>query len=143
MKDCNFYGIRDEYVVSGSDDGNIFIWRKADGKLVQILHGDDDVANVIEGHPFYPMMAVSGIDHTVKIFSPFTEEAKDRIGSMMNDKEMIVVQNEEARRHQSDGAIGIPRAMLNALLRHMARRNGVEGGDSDGDSEEDANCPVQ
>ena len=26
VKDCNFYGLQDEYVVSGSDSGHLFIW---------------------------------------------------------------------------------------------------------------------
>ena len=63
----NFLGPMDEFVVSGSDDGNFFIWEKQTGKLVDILHGDDQVVNVIEGHPYLPLMAVSGIDTTVKV----------------------------------------------------------------------------
>lgn len=70
VKDVNFYGCQSEYVVSGSDDGNLFIWRKSDGKLINILEGDSEIVNVIEGHPFEPRMAVSGIDNTVKIFTP-------------------------------------------------------------------------
>ena len=45
----NYLGPSDEFVVSGSDDGNLFIWRKDDGKLVDILEGDGEVVNVIEG----------------------------------------------------------------------------------------------
>lgn len=37
---------------------------------MQLLRGDDEVVNVIQGHPTQPMLAVSGIDDTVKIFSP-------------------------------------------------------------------------
>lgn len=63
----NFLGSNDEYVTSGSDDGNFFIWRKATGKLHAILEGDGSVVNVIESHPRLPLIAVSGIDTTVKV----------------------------------------------------------------------------
>jgi len=69
-KDVNFYGLYDQYVVSGSDCGNFFIWEKKTGRLVNILRGDLEVVNVIQPHPYEPMLAVSGIDSTVKIFSP-------------------------------------------------------------------------
>jgi WD40 repeat protein len=63
----NFLGPSDEFVVSGSDDGNWFMWRKSTGSLCGIYHGDQRVVNVIEGHPHLPLVAVSGIDYTVKV----------------------------------------------------------------------------
>lgn len=63
----NFLGPQDEFVVSGSDDGNFFMWRKSTGKIHDILEGDGTVVNVIEGHPHFPLVAVSGIDTTVKV----------------------------------------------------------------------------
>ncbi|KAL9061570.1 MAG: hypothetical protein Q9162_000102 [Coniocarpon cinnabarinum] len=69
VKDVNFYGLNDEYVVSGSDSGHLFIWDKASGELLNILEGDGEVVNVVQGHPYEPMLAVSGIDHSIKIFS--------------------------------------------------------------------------
>ena len=47
-KDVNFYGLQDEYIVSGSDCGNLFIWEKKTGRLVNILEGDREVVNVIQ-----------------------------------------------------------------------------------------------
>ncbi|KAF2084325.1 WD40 repeat-like protein [Saccharata proteae CBS 121410] len=70
VKDVNFYGLQDEYVVSGSDSGHLFIWDKKTTRIVNILEGDGEVVNVVQGHPYEPVIAVSGIDHTVKIFSP-------------------------------------------------------------------------
>lgn len=66
----NFLGPNDEYIVSGSDDGNWFIWDKSRGTLKDVLEGDGSVVNVIEGHPHLPIVAVSGIDHTVKVRGP-------------------------------------------------------------------------
>ncbi|KAJ5245853.1 hypothetical protein N7468_000836 [Penicillium chermesinum] len=70
VKDVNFFGLDDQYVVSGSDSGHVFIWDRKTSKLVNILEGDSEVVNVVQGHPYEPMMAVSGIDNTIKIFSP-------------------------------------------------------------------------
>ncbi|KAK6404041.1 hypothetical protein LTR95_018899, partial [Oleoguttula sp. CCFEE 5521] len=70
VKDVNFFGLDDEYVVSGSDDGNFFIWDRRTTELVNVLEGDGEVVNVVHGHPHETMLAVSGIDHTIKIFSP-------------------------------------------------------------------------
>ncbi|KAH8700662.1 hypothetical protein BGW36DRAFT_374661 [Talaromyces proteolyticus] len=70
VKDINYYGMDDEYVVSGSDSGHVFIWDRKTAKLVNILEGDSEVVNVVQGHPYEPTLAVSGIDNTIKIFSP-------------------------------------------------------------------------
>ena len=63
----NFLGPSDEYVVSGSDDGNWFIWRKETAALRGIYEGDEHVVNVIEQHPNLPLVACSGIDTTIKV----------------------------------------------------------------------------
>jgi DDB1- and CUL4-associated factor 6 len=70
VKDVNFFGLNDEYVVSGSDSGHIFIWDRKTTQLVNILEGDGEIVNVVTGHPYEPIIAASGIDSTVKIFSP-------------------------------------------------------------------------
>jgi DDB1- and CUL4-associated factor 6 len=77
VKDVNFYGLNDEYVVSGSDDGHFFIWDRKTCKVVNILEGDGEVVNVVQGHPYEPMIACSGIDSTVKIFGA-GGESRDR-----------------------------------------------------------------
>jgi DDB1- and CUL4-associated factor 6 len=70
VKDVNYYGLDDEYVVSGSDDGHFFIWDRRTGEIVNILRGDGEVVNVVQGHPYEPMIACSGIDSTIKVFAP-------------------------------------------------------------------------
>ena len=95
VKDANFFGLQDEYVVSGSDSGHLFIWDKKTTELLNILQGDSEVTNVVQGieinspqrsfhakvfvpgHPYEPLIAASGIDHTIKIFSPDTRAQED------------------------------------------------------------------
>jgi hypothetical protein len=40
VKGVSFMGSRSEYVVSGSDCGNIFFWEAATGELIQMVFGD-------------------------------------------------------------------------------------------------------
>ena len=49
VKDVNFFGLQDEYVVSGSDSGHVFIWDKKTSQLLNILEGDGEVVNVVQG----------------------------------------------------------------------------------------------
>lgn len=70
VKGVNFFGPRAEYVVSGSDCGRIFIWRKKGGRLVALMKGDHSVVNCVEPHPHATILATSGIDPTIKIWSP-------------------------------------------------------------------------
>lgn len=49
VKDVNYFGLDDEYVVSGSDSGHVFIWERKTAKLVNILEGDGEIVNVVQG----------------------------------------------------------------------------------------------
>ncbi|XP_026456789.1 WD and tetratricopeptide repeats protein 1-like [Papaver somniferum] len=70
IKQASFLGQRGEYVASGSDDGRWFIWEKRTGRLVKMLSGDEAVVNCVQCHPFDCTIATSGIDNTIKIWTP-------------------------------------------------------------------------
>ncbi|KAJ7771409.1 WD40 repeat-like protein [Mycena maculata] len=89
IKDVNFLGPDDQFVTSGSDDGNFFVWRK-DGTLCGLFEGDGVVVNVIEGHPHLPLIATSGIDTTVKLFAPVSGPSTF---SRMDAAERIIASN--------------------------------------------------
>ncbi|KAF9198178.1 hypothetical protein BGZ49_001094, partial [Haplosporangium sp. Z 27] len=75
IKEANFYGPNSEYIMSGSDDGRIFIWGKKTGKILNVIKGDEVVVNCLQPHPFsHFLLAASGIDHTTKIFMPTADE---------------------------------------------------------------------
>ena len=67
IKGVNFFGPNDEYVLSGSDCGHIFIWKKKEAKLVRLMVGDQHVVNQLEAHPHIPILATCGIEKNVKI----------------------------------------------------------------------------
>ncbi|RMZ80016.1 hypothetical protein DV738_g3038, partial [Chaetothyriales sp. CBS 135597] len=124
VKDVNYYGLNDEYVVSGSDDGMFFIWDRKSGKIVNILEGDGEVVNVIQGHPYEPMIACSGIDSTIKIFGPGGSTRERR-----NAARGIDLANPSGGSHLS-----LPFGRRRRMRRAMARED-----DNDGDDGENNN----
>ncbi|KAJ4851545.1 hypothetical protein Tsubulata_019460 [Turnera subulata] len=70
VKGVSFFGPRCEYVVSGSDCGRIFIWRKKGGELVRVMEADKHIVNCIEPHPHTTVLASSGIENDIKIWTP-------------------------------------------------------------------------
>ncbi|KAJ7978660.1 DDB1- and CUL4-associated factor 8-like [Quillaja saponaria] len=70
VKGVNFLGPKCEYVVSGSDCGRIFIWKKKSGELIRVMEADRNVVNCIESHPHTMVLASSGIDNDIKIWTP-------------------------------------------------------------------------
>ncbi|XP_060199008.1 protein ALTERED SEED GERMINATION 2 isoform X1 [Lycium barbarum] len=70
IKQASFLGERGEYIASGSDDGRWFIWEKRTGRLIKMLHGDEAVVNCVQCHPYDCIVATSGIDSTIKIWTP-------------------------------------------------------------------------
>ncbi|VFQ79016.1 unnamed protein product [Cuscuta campestris] len=70
IKQASFLGQRGDYIASGSDDGRWFIWEKKTGRIVKILVGDQSVVNCIQCHPYDCAVATSGIENTIKIWTP-------------------------------------------------------------------------
>eukprot|EP00252_Welwitschia_mirabilis_P013670 TRINITY_DN3006_c0_g1_i3.p1 TRINITY_DN3006_c0_g1~~TRINITY_DN3006_c0_g1_i3.p1 ORF type:complete len:398 (+),score=60.75 TRINITY_DN3006_c0_g1_i3:258-1451(+) len=73
VKGVSFFGLNTEYVVSGSDCGHIYIWKKKTGQLVHMMHGDKCVVNCLEPHPYATILATSGIEKNIKIWEPVAE----------------------------------------------------------------------
>ncbi|KAK9464202.1 uncharacterized protein V1516DRAFT_669848 [Lipomyces oligophaga] len=97
VKDVNFYGANDEYIVSGSDSKHLFIWNKKSGALVNVLQGDCAVVNVVESNPVIPQLAVSGIDSTIKIFSPLSIDYKPMAVTRMGKSRVVESRSEIER----------------------------------------------
>ncbi|CAG8523024.1 7308_t:CDS:2 [Paraglomus brasilianum] len=101
IKEANFFGGRSEYIMSGSDDGRIFVWEKSTGKLVNLMMGDRRVVNCIQPHPFYPILATSGIDYDVKLWYPTADSPYN-----VSEAEEIVKKNREQSRESASPFFG-------------------------------------
>jgi WD40 repeat protein len=75
VKGVSFFGTSDEYIMSGSDCGHIFIWKKKTAKLVRVMKGDRHVVNRLEPHPHIPILATCGIETNIKVWAPMASDA--------------------------------------------------------------------
>ncbi|CAO0794368.1 unnamed protein product [Mucor circinelloides] len=150
IKDVDFFGPNDEYIISGSDGGYLFIWDKKTARILQILQADQDIVNVAKGHPTLPILAVSGIDSTTKIFTPTSKphatlKSKEpnnpdsySASSHLYEEQDIVSSNLE--NNQTLGTdIYITRSMFAALSRisRVQRLRRSENEEEEGDDDED------
>ncbi|XP_052177016.1 uncharacterized protein LOC127791191 isoform X2 [Diospyros lotus] len=70
VKGVNFFGPKCEYVVSGSDCGRIFIWKKKGGELIRVIEADKRVVNCIESPTHTTVLASCGIETDIKVWTP-------------------------------------------------------------------------
>lgn len=82
IKEANFFGSNGQYIVAGSDDGSFFIWEKETTNIVRVLRGDDSIVNCLQPHPTCCLLATSGIDPVVRLWSPRAEDGSK------NDREV-------------------------------------------------------
>ncbi|KAF9469273.1 WD40-repeat-containing domain protein [Collybia nuda] len=65
-----FGGIADEFIISGSEDGNVYIWHRNSGRPLEVLygHGEGGV-NCVSWNPQRPeKFASCSDDHTIRIW---------------------------------------------------------------------------
>ncbi|CAI8022976.1 DDB1- and CUL4-associated factor 6 [Geodia barretti] len=72
IKQANFFG--DNWVMSGSDCGRVFVWDKWTGEVVNMFTADTYVVNCVQPHPSAYLIATSGIDYNVKLWEPVADQ---------------------------------------------------------------------
>ncbi|XP_022146098.1 DDB1- and CUL4-associated factor 8 [Momordica charantia] len=97
VKGVNFFGPNAEYVMSGSDCGHIYIWKKKEAVIVKSMVGDRNVVNHIEPHPHLPILATCGIENDVKIWTPIACD----VPPLPDDIEQIMESNRQGREDHS------------------------------------------
>ncbi|CAG0898801.1 unnamed protein product [Darwinula stevensoni] len=99
IKEANFFGSKGEYIVAGSDEGSFFVWDRETGNIVQVLRGDESIVNVIQPHPSLCLLATSGIEHVIRLWSPRPDEEK---GSEHQVKDLDGVASANQKRMNTD-----------------------------------------
>jgi len=119
IKEANFYG--ENYILSGSDCGHIFVWDKNTGQLVQILEADNHVVNNVQPHPFDTLIAASGIDYDFKIFAPISEDS-----TFNREVASELVKRNELMLEETKDTITVPAAFMIRMLSCLShiRRSG-------------------
>ncbi|XP_055605863.1 DDB1- and CUL4-associated factor 8 [Uranotaenia lowii] len=140
IKGVNFFGPNSEYVVSGSDCGNIFIWDKESEIIVNWMKGDDaGVVNCLEPHPEFPILATSGLDSDIKIWVPKGGDDEHEVPHYARESlEKCVKRNLRIRRVRrchslSEGHI-LDFLLFSQGFRNGRQRLGLDDGSSDGDN---------
>lgn len=57
-----------------SDEGNFYIWDRSTGKIAAVYKGDSTIVNCVQPHPYLCLLATSGIDHEISLWSPKLDE---------------------------------------------------------------------
>uniref|UniRef100_A0A0K0DFT7 WD_REPEATS_REGION domain-containing protein n=1 Tax=Angiostrongylus cantonensis TaxID=6313 RepID=A0A0K0DFT7_ANGCA len=76
IKEANFFGSRNQYIVAGSDCGSLLLWERSSGVLVAAWNADQTILNIVQPHPLQFMLATSGIEEVIRFWEP-TEEGKE------------------------------------------------------------------
>lgn len=84
MKSCCFGGENDEFVMSGSDDFNLYVWRVADANgdeknqwidnYHMVLYGHRSIVNQVRYNAQRCVIASSGVEKVIKLWNPFAAD---------------------------------------------------------------------
>ncbi|XP_032585821.1 WD and tetratricopeptide repeats protein 1 [Drosophila mojavensis] len=97
IKEANYLGLNGEFIAAGSDDGNFYIWEGDTAKIRAVYRADSAIVNCVQPHPSICMLATSGIDHDIKIWSPCAPSADER-PNLIKDVTRYVEENQEKMR---------------------------------------------
>ncbi|KAH6928649.1 hypothetical protein HPB50_018170 [Hyalomma asiaticum] len=90
IKEANFFGSAGQFVVAGSDDGSFFVWDKQSTNLVRVMRGDDSIVNCLQPHPSTCLLATSGIDPVVRLWSPKPEDGRKEDREVVDSEDAAV-----------------------------------------------------
>uniref|UniRef100_A0A8C8IIY8 DDB1- and CUL4-associated factor 5 n=1 Tax=Oncorhynchus tshawytscha TaxID=74940 RepID=A0A8C8IIY8_ONCTS len=156
MKSCCFAGDEDQYILSGSDDFNLYMWRipkdpeaGGPGRVVNgasmVLKGHRSIVNQVRFNPSTYMICSSGVEKVIKAWSPYQQtESLGDLDSLVEDKSRSLYSHEEYINLVLNSGSGLshdyvsqsiqedPRMM--AFFDSLVRRE-IEGWSSDSDSD--------
>ncbi|KAG9277866.1 DDB1- and CUL4-associated factor 6-like isoform X2 [Astyanax mexicanus] len=131
IKEVCFWG--DNFVLSGSDCGHIFIWDRHTGEHVMLLEADNHVVNCLQPHPYEPLLASSGIDYDIKIWSPMEE-----FPSFDRELTEEVILRNELMLEENRNTVTVPASFMLRMLASLShiRTDRLEGDPLEGQGQE-------
>ncbi|XP_034417919.1 DDB1- and CUL4-associated factor 6 isoform X2 [Cyclopterus lumpus] len=131
IKESCFWG--NNFVMSGSDCGHIFIWDRHTAEHLMLLEADNHVVNCLQPHPYDPILASSGIDYDIKIWSPL-EQSPSFNRVLANE---IITRN-ELMLEETRNTITVPASFMLRMLASLnhIRSDRLEGDRSEGSGQE-------
>uniref|UniRef100_A0A3B5QRU3 Ddb1 and cul4 associated factor 6 n=1 Tax=Xiphophorus maculatus TaxID=8083 RepID=A0A3B5QRU3_XIPMA len=118
IKESCFWG--NNFVMSGSDCGHIFIWDRHTAEHLMLLEADNHVVNCLQPHPYDPILASSGIDYDIKIWSPL-----EQLASFNRVLAEEVITRNELMLEETRNTITVPASFM---LRMLASLNHIRSG---------------
>ncbi|XP_035231495.1 DDB1- and CUL4-associated factor 6-like isoform X1 [Stegodyphus dumicola] len=109
IKEATFWG--DNFIMSGSDCGHIFIWDRHTAELVMLMEADHHVVNCLQPHPFDPILASSGIDYDIKLWAPLREEPFFDV-----EKANEIIKRNEIMLEETKDTITVPASFMFRML---------------------------
>ncbi|XP_029454665.1 DDB1- and CUL4-associated factor 5 [Rhinatrema bivittatum] len=156
MKSCCFAGDRDQYILSGSDDFNLYMWRIPSdpeaggaGRVVNgafmVLKGHRSIVNQVRFNPHTYMICSSGVEKIIKIWSPYKQPdcTGDLDGRIEDDSRCLYTHEEYISLVLNSGS-GLSHDYANQSVQEDPRmmaffdslvRREIEGWSSDSDSD--------
>lgn len=127
VKGACFWG--DDFIMSGSDCGHIFVWDRKTGKVVKTLLADHRVVNRVQPHPTLPYLLSSGIDYNVKLWAPI-----DAIPLFDEAETAGLIKSNEIMLVETRDTITVPAQIMIRILAslHQYRRLINASGESSG-----------
>ncbi|XP_049904188.1 DDB1- and CUL4-associated factor 6 isoform X5 [Epinephelus moara] len=131
IKESCFWG--NNFVMSGSDCGHIFIWDRHTAEHLMLLEADNHVVNCLQPHPYDPILASSGIDYDIKIWSPL-EQSPSFNRVLANE----VITRNELMLEETRNTITVPASFMLRMLASLnhIRSDRLEGDRSEGSGQE-------
>ena len=126
IKEANFFGADGQFIVAGSDCGCMLLWDRRTTNLIEAWQGDESIVNCVQPHPSTCMIATSGLDPVVRLWSPRPVDDA-QVDSRAKEVEVLARCNQ--KRMNTDP--------FEEMLRSMGYRPGDQMTDGEGDEDGD------
>lgn len=132
IKEANYFGKNGQFIIAGSDCGCMLMWDRSTTNLIEAWQGDDSIVNCLQPHPTTCLVATSGLDPVVRLWSP---RPPDDSTTHARAKEVEQLARTNQKRMHTDPLV--------EMLRAMGYYRNESGEDSDDEVGDEDATPMQ